>query len=176
MDPVLERISSFAAANGVELVVCEESVPDAFKAPFCDRVGLCAKSRRVFYHDTGDESMVVGLIHELGHLLADPDPCQGPEVDFLGWEKAVAEALGSDVCEAWLQNMADYVLTEDGLEFKKCSDATKDREFGQCLMLGVKARNMDPETKRPMALRGPLAGVPWDNKYLKAHKAQESTQ
>lgn len=48
-----------------------------------------------------------GAIHELGHLVTTKD-VTSPEIEFLGWEFAVAVKYG--LVDEWLHSMRDYAV------------------------------------------------------------------
>lgn len=83
-------------------------------APFDGSLGVNWELVQVYAYSDPHWS---GLIHELGHLVAVPQPpYRCDETEFLGWEMAVVQHLGLPL-EEFYQVNADYGIywpTEDG--------------------------------------------------------------
>lgn len=108
-------------------------------APFTKwSLGVHPRAKQVIFTDCCKPSCVelfaIGLIHEMGHVFATTrHPRNADEVDWLGWEMAMARKIGlTDV--QFCRGHYDYViLTDDATELGEYSSrpAARKRYFEQ---------------------------------------------
>jgi hypothetical protein len=84
------------------------------EAPFEIGLGINWRQRQVIFEAPVARLPVAAIIHEMGHCFASlKQPDSVEEWDFLGWEIAMARAVGLPMA-AWQQGNRDYSVTLDG--------------------------------------------------------------
>ena len=79
------------------------------------------------------EDFAVGLIHELGHVFAEPygpNDSRSNEFEFLGWEIVLARQVGLSDLE-FCRGNKDYGIDDDGTELREF--LAKPRELAKFL-------------------------------------------
>lgn len=111
---MVQRLKPLAAHYGISFreMPAREPWPEnsgISVAPFNSNLGI-QLPKTLLYEDPAPAT---GLIHEMGHLLFG---IKEEEYRWLGWEWTVARLL--EVEEQWLDESADYVVFENGVDIE----------------------------------------------------------
>ena len=124
-DKIVNRLAKMCSAWGGQLMVLPKQ--DFRRIRWAEWAGLSRspvsylgvdwRSKKVF---TAEPGAWHHIIHEMGHVFACKDiPKVSQEIEFLGWEHAVARQVASS--DAWFSSWEScsegYVLTNDGRMF-----------------------------------------------------------